>query len=112
MQLQTNDQIADTSNLTIHSSGVLDLLGHTDTINSITFTDGNAGVFTEAGSLGILGGVTALAGFATTPIVGNLNLTGGSRSCLAGPNTRRPPRARFLHPTCTHMARAARCAAR
>jgi autotransporter-associated beta strand protein len=73
-----NAQLANSSAVTINSSGQLDLAGFSGVIGSLTMTSGN--VETGSGSLGLNGGVTVNAASATATIAGNLSLQGAART--------------------------------
>jgi fibronectin-binding autotransporter adhesin len=84
-----DNQIADTSDVTVNASGLLDLNGFSDRIASLTLgggtVDSGAGLLTLGGNVIANGGVTSF-------INGNLSLGGTSRnfnvSSLAGPGLR------------------------
>jgi fibronectin-binding autotransporter adhesin len=84
-----DNQIADTSDVTVNSAGLLDLNSFSDRIASLTL---GGGTVDSAAGLLTLGGNVIANGGATSFINGNLSLGGTSRnfnvSSLAGPGLR------------------------
>ncbi len=72
VRLAAGGQIANTSSVTVNSSGLLDLNGFNETIGPLTLSAGN--VSTGKGTLILNGDVTTLAASATASISGKLSL--------------------------------------
>jgi hypothetical protein len=77
VQLQQSEQIADTSNVTIASSGQLDLQTFKETINNLTMTSGQA---TGTGTLVINGILTTNASATSATIAPTVSLGNGART--------------------------------
>lgn len=73
-----DDKIANTSNITINSDGLLDLNLRDDTVNAITITGGR--ITTGTGILTILGNLTTNASSQSAQIDGYLDLDGATRT--------------------------------
>jgi autotransporter-associated beta strand protein len=78
VRLGAANQIADSSAVSVNSSGVLDLNNSSDQIGSLTMTAGS--VMTGAGKLILGGNVTGNAHASTATVAGNLDLGGGVRT--------------------------------
>jgi autotransporter-associated beta strand protein len=78
LRLLTDDQIADTSDVTVKNSGLFDLNGNTDRIGSLTMQGGT--VDSDTGLLILGGDITTIADANTASINGNLSLGGASRT--------------------------------
>src|SRR5437867_1493445 len=78
LRLLTDDQIADTSDVTVKNSGFFDLNGNSDRIGSLTMKGGT--VDSGAGTLILGGNLTTMADANTAFINGNLSLGGASRT--------------------------------
>ena len=90
VQLFEDDQIANTSDVRVNASGVLNLNGFTDWIAALTMAGGT--VETGTGLLRLGGNISVLVGSPTSFINGNLSLGGTSRiidvDSVAGPGLR------------------------
>jgi autotransporter-associated beta strand protein len=73
LQLNTSNQIVDTTSVTVNAGAVFDLNGHDETIANLTLTAGT--VNTGTGTLTLSGNVTSNAASVSATINGNLNLT-------------------------------------
>jgi fibronectin-binding autotransporter adhesin len=78
LRLLTDDQIANTADVTVKNSGLFDLNGNSDRIGSLTMQGGTIG--TDAGALILGGSLTTLADDNSAIINGNLSLGGASRT--------------------------------
>jgi len=78
LRLLAEDQIADTSDVTVRNSGLFDLNGNTDRIGSLTMEGGE--VDSGSGVLILGGNLTTLADDDTAFINGNLSLGGAART--------------------------------
>src|SRR5439155_12087998 len=78
LRLLADDQIADTSAVTVKNSGLFDLNGHDDRIGSLTMQGGT--VNSGSGTLILGGNLTTMADPNTAVINGNLSLGGASRT--------------------------------
>jgi autotransporter-associated beta strand protein len=78
LQLLADNQIADTSDVTVRNSGILDLNGNSDRIGSLTMQGGT--VESGAGVLILGGNITTLDDPDTATINGSLSLGGASRT--------------------------------
>lgn len=106
VQLSAANQIADTTAVTVNSSGKFDLNGKAETIASLTVTGGNltigAGTLTNAGSLSMTGGnvsstgvgklvlggdLTTIASASSATISNNLDLGGATRTFTVNDGT-------------------------
>jgi autotransporter-associated beta strand protein len=81
VRLAANNQIANTADVTVYSSGLLDLDGYNETFRALTMTSGS--VTTGAGTLALTGGITSNAAAASATISGNLNLPGSQPLLVA-----------------------------
>lgn len=80
VRLLASNQTADTSAVTVSSSGTLDLNGNSDAVGSLTVS-GGASVTTGAGVLTLNGNVAHTGtGASSATIAGNLNLGGATRT--------------------------------
>ena len=77
LRLLTDDQIANTSDVTVKNSGLFDLNGNSDHIASLTMQGGT--IDTGAGKLFLGGNLSTLADANTALIEGRLSLGGASR---------------------------------
>ena len=84
-RLLADDQIANTSDVTVNNSGLFDLNGHADHIGELTMQGGT--IDTDIGKLYLGGNLTTLSDTNTATIDGNLSLGGASRTfnVSAGP---------------------------
>lgn len=78
LRLLADDQIANTSDVTVKNSGRMDLNGHDDRIASLTMQGGT--IDTGTGKLFLGGNLTTLADNNTAAINGQLSLGGASRT--------------------------------
>ncbi len=78
LRLLTDDQIANTSDVTVKNSGLFDLNGNSDRIASLTMQGGE--VDSGAGTLILSGNLTTLSDASTAIINGNLSLGGATRT--------------------------------
>src|SRR6266581_4429544 len=78
LKLLADDQIANTSDVTVKNSGLMDLNGHDDHIASLTMQGGT--IQTGAGTLILGGNVTGLGDTNKATINGNLSLGGATRT--------------------------------
>jgi autotransporter-associated beta strand protein len=78
LRLLADDQIADTSDVTVRNSGLFDLNDNTDRIGSLTMQGGT--VDSDTGALILGGNITTLSETNTAFINGNLSLGGASRT--------------------------------
>src|SRR6185503_6289828 len=78
LRLLTDDQIADTSNVTVKNSGFFDLNDNSDRIGSLTMQGGT--VDSGTGSLILGGNLTTVSDANSAVINGNLSLGGASRT--------------------------------
>src|SRR5437773_5710554 len=78
LKLLADDQIANTSDVTVKNSGLMDLNGHDDRIASLTMQGGT--IQTGAGTLILGGNVTGLGDTNVATINGNLSLGGATRT--------------------------------
>src|SRR5437867_1812741 len=82
LRLLTDDQIADTSDVTVKNSGFFDLNGNSDRIGSLTMKGGT--VDSGAGTLILGGNLTTMADANTAFINGNLSLGGSAPTVING----------------------------
>src|SRR6185436_209752 len=78
LRLLTDDQIADTSNVTVKNSGFFDLNDNSDRIGSLTMQGGT--VDSGTGSVILGGNLTTVSDANSAVINGNLSLGGASRT--------------------------------
>ena len=78
LRLLTDDQIADTSDVTVKNSGIMDLQGNSDAIGSLTMQGGT--IDTGAGVLTLGGNVIGMADTHVAVINGSLSLGGTTRT--------------------------------
>jgi len=78
LRLLTDDQIANTSDVTVKNSGLFDLNGFSDHIGSLTMQGGT--IDTGSGTLFLGGNLTTLADNNSAVINGHLSLGGASRT--------------------------------
>jgi autotransporter-associated beta strand protein len=83
LRLQANDQIADTSAVTVKNSGLIDLNNNSDRIGSLTMQGGT--VETGTGVLFLGGNVSTITDSNTALIEGHLSLGGESRTFFVAP---------------------------
>jgi fibronectin-binding autotransporter adhesin len=80
VRLESDNQIADSSNVSLGAGGVLDLAGHNETINGVDFFNSGGSILTGAGTITLQNNISSAAGSSTNLISGNLNFGGVSRS--------------------------------
>src|SRR6185369_4774469 len=80
LRLLADDQIADTSDVTVKNSGLMDLNNNSDRIGSLTMIGGT--VDSGTGTLALGGNLTTMNDLNTATINGNLSLGGTSRTFL------------------------------
>ena len=78
VELNSRDQIADTSDVTINSSGLFDLNGNDETIDALAMTGGS--ITTGAGTLTLGSNVTGSASSSQASVSGNLDVGGATRT--------------------------------
>jgi autotransporter-associated beta strand protein len=88
LRLLTDDQIANTSDVTVKNSGRMDLNDQNDRIASLTMKGG--AIVTGAGLLTLGGNVTSLGDSFTATIDGNLSLGGATRTFDISPGGAAP----------------------
>lgn len=86
VQYGTHDnQVSDTSTVTVGAGGTFDLNGHSDTVSALVMNGGT--VTTGTGTLVLGGDITSNATAATATISGNLDLGGQTRTVTVAPGT-------------------------
>lgn len=88
LRLLTDDQIANTSDVTVRNSGLFDLNNNSDQIASLTMRGG--AIDTGTGLLTLGGNVTGLGDGNVATIDGNLSLGGGTRTFDIGSGAASP----------------------
>jgi fibronectin-binding autotransporter adhesin len=88
LKLLADDQIANTSDVTVKNSGLMDLNGHDDRIALLTMEGGT--IDTGTGTLSLGGNLTGLADANSATINGNLSLGGATRAFDISPGPASP----------------------